>query len=217
MIILYTGIQHNPVKIEVATPEEVLDVTQKFKCKWSSKKGPCAKICKIFTVTNRILRQKWEAYKRTLRHQKVEEHYHGTELACNINNDKDLCTSQKCGICGISRIGFDMQRIGTNIKFRRFGDGFYLAPNSSKCHDYTVGNNGCRAMLLCDVCPGRKYCLKKTSIHMNGPPKDHGYGCIYGQAGEDLNFEEIVLQSPEAVLPRYIIVYQKDGVRKLIN
>ena len=47
--------------------------------------------------------------------------------------------------------------IQTNITFQRFGHGFYLAPNSSKCHDYTQGANGCRAMLLCDVCPGRQY------------------------------------------------------------
>ena len=51
---------------------------------------------------------------------------------------------------------------------------------------------------------------------MDGPPKGQGYGCIYGQAGEDLNFEEIVLQNSEAILPRYIIVYRKDGIHKLI-
>ena len=215
---MYTGIDDNPVKIRVATGEEILEVSQKFQCKWSSEKGLCPKIRKIFSVINRGLRQRWESYKRTLNHQKVEEHYHGTKLACNINSNQGLCTSHKCGICGISRIGFDEQRFGTNIKFRRFGNGFYLAPNSSKCHDYTAGDitSGCRAMLLCDVCPGRKYCLKKTSVNMDGPPKDQGYGCIYGQAGEDLNFDEIVLRDSEAILPRYIIVYQKDGIRKLI-
>ena len=216
---MHTGIEDNPVKIKVATHEEISDISQNFQRKWSPTKGPCPQICNIFTVTNRILRQRWEAYKRTLKYQKVEEHYHGTELACNINSNKDLCANHKCGICGISRVGFDVQRIGTNIKFRRFGNGFYLAPNSSKCHEYTAGNStsDCRAMLVCDVCPGRKYCLKRTSINMNGPPNGQGYGCIYGQTGEDLNFEEIVLQNSEAILPRYIIVYQKDGVKKLIN
>ena len=154
----YIGIQHvNPVKIKVASYQELSVVTQKFQCKWSYPKGPYPQICTVFTVTNTTLLQRWEAYKRTLCYQKVEEYYHGTELACDITNNQALCTNRKCGICGISTSGFDTQQIGTNIKFRRFGCGFYLAPNSSKCHEYTSSVNGCRAVLFCDVCPGMKY------------------------------------------------------------
>ena len=99
-----------------------------------------------------------------------------------------------------------------NIKFQRFGPGVYLAPNSSKSHDYTLGAHGCRAMLLCYVCPGKKYVCTKTDQELNGPPL--GYDSIFGKAqyGGDLNYHEIVLPDPDAVLPRYIIVYKKDGV-----
>ena len=49
------------------------------------------------------------------------------------------CHDQDCGICGISAIGFDRRCVRKNINFQQFGYGFYLAPNSLKCHDYTQG------------------------------------------------------------------------------
>ena len=54
-------------------------------------------------------------------------------------------------------------------------------------------------MLLCDVFPGRKYPLINTNQNLTGPPQ--GYDSIDGQVGGDLNYPEIVLQSPDAVLP----------------
>lgn len=86
---------------------------------------------------------------------------------------------------------------------------FILAPNSSKCHVYMRGVNGYRAMFLWDVCPGIKYPLNRTDQRLRGPPL--GYDSVYGLVGGDLNYEEIVLYNPDAVTPRYIIVYKKDG------
>ena len=146
--------------------------------------------------------------------QVEEQHFHGTKLTCNVGKSKKFCKDKSCGICNISKIGLDQQCIQTNIWFQRFGQGFYLAPNSSKSHDYTEGAYGCRAMLLCDVCPGRKYPLKNTDQNLTGPPE--GFDSIYGQVGRELNYPEIVLHSPDAVLPRYIIVYRKDGTDRLI-
>ena len=118
-------------------------------------------------------------------------------------------------MCRIAKSGFDEQKIRTNItKFQRFGRGFYLAPNSSKSHEYTQGAFDYRALLLCDVCPGRKYVLQRTDQTLNGPPS--GYHSIYGQPGQSLNFEEIVLPRADAILPRYIIVYKKNRTDKLI-
>ena len=148
-----------------------------------------------------------------LRHQECEEHYHGTTLVCDIATSQTLCNNESCGICGISHTGLDPQYIGKNIIYRRFGYGFYLAPNSSKCHDYTVGARSYRAMLLCAVLPGRKFLTQRDDVSLSGPP--HGYDSIYGQAGVDLNFPEIVVSNPQAVLPQYIIVYQKDGIRRI--
>ena len=39
-------------------------------------------------------------------------------------------------------------------------------------------------------------------------PLQLGYDSVYGNIGEDLNYEEQVVYKSVAVLPRYIIVYQ---------
>ena len=151
---------------------------------------------------------------KQLQDQTVEEHYHGTKLTCDLTQSSSSapCNDEECGICGISTSGLDRRCIRKNINFQRFGHGFYLAPNSSKCHDYTQGANGYRAMLLCNVCPGKKYPLKTNNVDLKGPPP--GYDCVYGQVGGRLNYPEIVVYNPDAVVARYIIVYQKDGVAK---
>ena len=68
-------------------------------------------------------------------------------------------------------------------------------------------------MLLCDVCPGNKYTLQRDNQQLTSPPQ--GYDSVHGQTGGSLNYEEIVLYQPDAILPKYIIVYQKDGIRKI--
>ena len=165
----------------------------------------------MFVVSNSALEARWRAYKQNLQDQRVEEYYHGTKLICDLSNMP--CANTKCGICGISNMGLDRRCIRNNINFQRFGHGFYLAPNSSKCHDYTQGAHGYRAMLLCAVCPGRKYILQVDNVDLKGPPP--GYDCVFGKEGSRLNYAEIIVYNPDAVAPRYIIVYQKDGVHKI--
>ena len=205
-------------------------VVQKFRSMWSAAKGVCPPVNHIFEVNNPTLLSKWSAYRATLsdrmyrmvvsvvqseRLDQVEEHFHGTSLACNLATSKKLCPNPKCGICGISCRGLDPNYIGTKIGFQRFGSGFYLAPNSSKCHDYTEGSHGFRALLMCDVCPGKKHHLQRTNEALSRPPR--GCDSIVGTVGTELNFTEIVLYRPEAVMPRYIILYTKDGTAHLLR
>ena len=68
-------------------------------------------------------------------------------------------------------------------------------------------------MLLCDVCPGNKYRLKTGNVSLRGPPQ--GYDSVLGEPGGTLNYDELVVYNPDAVIPRYILVYQKDGVMKI--
>ena len=89
----------------------------------------------------------------------------------------------------------------------------YLAPNSSKCHEYTQGCNGYRALILCDVAPGRKYIETHDQTKLKAPPP--GYDSVYGQHGGRLNYDEIVLYNEDAILPKYVIMYQKDGVGQI--
>ena len=188
-----------------------MTVTQKFRNSWL--KGTCPNVHCVYVVTSVTLETRWTAYRQRLGDQTIEEHYHGTKLTCDLSRSSPPCNNQECGICGISNTGLDRRCIQKNVSFQRFGHGFYLAPNSSKCHDYTQGANGYRAMLLCDVCPGNKYSLQMDSVNLVGPPP--GYDCVYGQVGWSLNYPEIVVYHPDAVIPRYIIVYRNDGVGKI--
>ena len=182
-------------------------MSMKFTNAW--KRGIPPTVSFVFVVNNRDLSYKYNAYKRRIGSQEDEQYFHGSRLICDITTTESLCRNTHCGICNISSIGMDRQHIQKNIDFQRFGPGFYLAPHSSKCHDYTLGAYTYRAMFLCDVCPGKKYELRNTDQKLRRPPP--GYNSIFGQVGQDLNFPEIVLHNPDAILPRYIIIYQKDG------
>ena len=202
---VYTG------TIRAASGQEFTQVSVKFTTDWDKNKGTCPNVDFVFVVTNPTLMSKWNRYKQRLRDKTVEEYYHGTSLTCNITSSSQrLCPNQSCGICGISTDGLKCEFIRKNIPFQQFGHGFYLAPHSSKCHDYTKGAYGYRAMLLCDVCPGRKFFLQANSPQLKSPPQ--GHDSIFGVGGK-LNYPEIVLHNPDAVMPRYIIVYRKDGVK----
>ena len=162
--------------------------------------------------------KRWMNYKATLASKgspiTVEQYYHGTIIKCNPVVTKKVCSHSDCGVCGISHKGFNKKLIGKNIpKFKRFGDGFYLAPHSSKCHDYTQGTHRHRAMLLCDVLPGKKYTFTKNQIHLTAPPD--GFDSVYGKPGHNLNYPEVVLFDEASILPSYIIMYKRDGIEKI--
>jgi len=100
--------------------------------------------------------------------------------------------------------GFDESLIGTNIsRFKRFGKAFYLAPHSSKSHDYTVGHGRIRAMLFFKTLPGKKYTVRTTNEHFKLP------------AGYDSAYPELLLYNTDAALPICIITYTKDGIGQI--
>ena len=159
-----------------------------------------------------MLTTRWQDYKAKLPDKTVENHYHGTKLTCSFSGQ--LCSDKDCGVCGIASEGFDRRCIRKKIHFQRFGHGFYLAPNSSKCHDYTIGIYGYRAMIMFDVLPGYKCKLRKTNEKFTLP---RGYHSAYGETGEDLNYPELVIYNPDAALPKCIIIYQKDGDKRIAS
>ena len=177
-------VPHDTVGIKVVTcnTQEFAVISEKFQQAWA--KGSCPPVSFVFIINNRQLQQRWSAHQEKLSVQTVEEHYHGTVLLCNITTSNTMCNDKDCGICGISRTGFSWCKSHS----QRFSNRFYLAPNSSKCHDYTQGAHGYRAMLLCDVCQRKKdEKLKECS------------------AGSIFNYDEI---ADESILPRHIIIYQ---------
>lgn len=195
------------------TRDEYQKILTHFNKEWV-KRPPAPPVQAIFKVFNEKNETSFNAYRQNISFFQQEQHFHGTLLLCDLKATKILCTNVKCGICGISRKGFDASLKGTNIpRFKRFGDGFYLAPNSSKCHDYTQGHIDYRAMLLCDVAPGKKHIVTNDETTLKSPP--NGHDSVYGKKGGALNYDEIVLYKSEAINPKYIIFYTKDGINKI--
>ena len=201
--------------LKLLSPSEAQQVQAHFQKEWAQKKGPCPPITHVFQVTNSQLEARWNAYKQRLPSncQGAEKYFHGTKLTCDIVKTGTTCTDTNCSICGISMFGMYRKCIRININFQRFGHGFYFAPHSSKCHDYTQGVNKHRAMLLVDILPGKKHTILTTQQELTGPPD--GCHSVFGKPGQSLNYPELVVYNPDCVMPRYIVVYQLNGVHKI--
>ena len=174
----------------------------------------------IFGIQNREMEKKFKKYSRGIRQKKRGSNsdlfFHGTKLLCNIINSNVCCDDPECGICGICLRGFDEDRIGMNIpRFQRFGKGIYMAPNSSKCHDYTQGTPqfGLRAQLLCLVAQGAQHELLQDNTKLMEAPE--GFDSVYGRKGGSLNYDEVVVYEVGAVWPQYVVVYELNGVGKI--
>ena len=202
-------------KLEAASPEYI-QICSKFRNDWAKGRRPY--VDHIFKVFCRKAKKRWKDYKATLASKRspttVEQYYHGTTIKCDLVVTNSPCSHSDCGICGISWGGFKKKLVGKNIsKFKRFGNGFYMAPHSSKSHDYTRGTHIHRAMLLCDVLPGNKCTFTTNQSHLTAPPD--GYDSVYGRPGRSLIYPEIVLFEEASILPRYVILYTGDGIEKI--
>ena len=202
------------------------EIVQAFLTKWTKNPGrkPSPSDIKgVFRIDNPTLKSKFEQYCASLSSSNVSWHYHGTSIRCDLLQSRTFCSDPNCGICGISGVGFDKARIGTHVNwFQRFGKAFCLAPNSSKCHEYTLGFGGVRALLYCQVAHGNPYYTTHDMQDSQSAPP--GYNSVYGQAGShrsnkgSLNYDEVAIYGvSEAILPRYIVVYQKDGTGGLLG
>ncbi len=174
----------------------------------------------IYAIQNPWLVEQFQTHSAKIRQEgsasNSDRFFHGTTIKCDLLTTNVCCSDPDCGVCGISHRGFDGSRIGSNIsRFKRFGHGVYLAPNSSKCHDYTQGvaEYGVRAQLLCLVACGARYELLWDNTKMVAPPE--AFHSVHGKAGGSLNYDEIVVYDVEAILPQFIFVYKHDGVDKI--
>ena len=201
------------VVVKKASKQEFDRINAHFTKQWHHRKGACGQLHEVLVITNLKLKNQFEKYVSSLSVKNISQHYHGTSLKCAVYQTCTVCSDQTCGVCGVSQKGMLPNFKATNIKFQRFGNGFYLAPNSSKCHDYTQGYDKYRAMLLFDVAEGNRYTVTNDQTTLKAPPQ--GYDSVYGQSGSALNFDEIVLYKSEALLPTHILIYMKDGIHKI--
>ena len=196
------------------------EVVKLFTDRWDRRKSQCPEIVMAYSITNNKLKSRYDDYKKQLKADGKNPnegiYFHGTVLSCDILNNGVECDNSRCSICGIAKEGFNEEKIGYNIpRFQRFGSGIYLAPNSSKCHDYTQGWCSVRAMLVCKVALGNYYTLTQNQLNLTTAPS--GYDSVYGKNSLQgvLNYDEVVVYWSKAILPTHIIVYDRDGVSKI--
>ena len=202
------------VVIQKAPKQEFDRINANFTKQWHHRKGACGQLQEVLVITNLKLKNQFDKYLVSLSVKTVNPYYHGTSLKCAIYQSCTVCNDKTCGICGISQKGIMLPDFkAKNIKFQRFGNGFYLAPNSSKCHDYTQGYDKYLAMLLFNVAEGNQYTVTNDQTTLQAPPQ--GHDSVYGKSGSALNYDEIVLYKSEALLPTHILVYMKDGIHKI--
>ncbi|KIO16997.1 hypothetical protein M407DRAFT_85388 [Tulasnella calospora MUT 4182] len=90
----------------------------------------------------------------------------------------------------------------------RFGAGIYASSVSSKADDYStnVRQSSYKAMLLTTVVVGRGYKLTRDKKSLTCPPD--GYHSVLGEAGDTLNYDEVVVYDDDAIRPSWLVVYQ---------
>jgi len=193
--------------IRKANHTEFQEIEEHFIKKWDPCAGIHGDLCEVLIINNSKLKKQFQNYLSTLPINTVSQYYHGTSLKCAIHETNTPCSDETCGICGISQNGFLKKSIRRNC-FQRFGNGFYLAPNSSKCDDYAPrhAHGKYKAMLLCNVAEGKMYIAEQDEdfTYLISPPQ--GYNSVYGTGGY-LNYDEIVLYTSEAILPTHILIY----------
>ena len=166
----------------------------------------------IYAIRNDDLTNKYRQYKQKTfsdsSKPNEEWYFHGTSIKCDIITSNKCCDDNTCGVCGITKNGFDLSFI-RNGRFQRFGRGIYLAPNSSKSNDYAKSNQyvNYRAQLLCLVACGNKCMLFNDDRSLLAPPTNcHS---VYGKASTNgkLNYDELVIYNTDAINPQFIVVY----------
>ena len=88
-----------------------------------------------------------------------------------------------------------------------------------------------RAMLLCDVAPGKKFRTENAyegetqwgmpTAELTGIQHDHDsvHGCASGKLREHntLNYDELVVYDENQALPRFAVVYRVEGCKRQVS
>jgi len=130
--------------------------------------------------------------------------FHGTGCQCTIGlgGNTSLCSASDCAICGIMRTGF---RCGKPTQFSalRYGCGLYFSATSSKSAGYCKGHPT-NAMFVVLVVAGQADTTTESAWGTQTAPPNGG-DSVVGNPGADLNYDEIVVYTGDACLPKYLI------------
>lgn len=145
--------------------------------------------------------------------------FHGTSQLNNCmfgtNPAVPPCDDALCNICSICRKSFLLSNAksgGGRRMHLRYGEGLYFSPVSSKSHDYNelservYKDRRYRSMFLCNVVTGKQFVTKKDYLPDSHCPPPQ-YDSVVAEAGDGLNYPEVVVYNEEHVIPTYLIIY----------
>ncbi|KAI0056239.1 ADP-ribosylation [Artomyces pyxidatus] len=193
-----------------------VEVVKQFTEKWehTSAAPSVLKIWKIYgnkAANDTFSRYQLAVERRTgIDQGNTKRRWHGTTRACRLGDDDQsysLCSLATCSLCSIIRSSFSLAKVGQHTNFGRFGAGLYTSATSSKANDYVSeqGQSPFRSMLLNNVVLGKTVKLTTSDTSLTQPPR--GYDSVIGEPGGDLNYDESIVYTNDAIRPSYLVIY----------
>ncbi|KAI0028017.1 ADP-ribosylation [Vararia minispora EC-137] len=196
------------------------DVEKQFLDQWKHPTHP-GTVHKIWRViATRKAHGKFSRYQlsvertQNLKDGNSRRRWHGTMRNCRLgdeDNESTLCDlvigRRQCAVCSIIQSSFKLTRAGQRFNYGRFGTGIYTTGTSSKANDYVVERGGSpyRAILLNDVVLGKTKKLRTSNPTLTQPPA--GFDAVVGEPGRDLNYDEAVVYSNDAIRPLFLVIF----------
>jgi len=200
-------------------------VVSQFQQNWKHP-SPCPTVRAIYKViSSQQIVDRYENYRSAVEERgnfvatgqpfgNERRRWHGTTRECTLG-DKEcnkFCSSDSCSLCNIIRTSFDLKMFGKHKGWGRYGSGIYTSATSSKSNDYsenrqTAVRSPWKAVLLNKVVVGKGFRIKTNSDKLTAPPA--GYDSVLGEVGVVLNYDELVVYNNDAVIPSYLVMYDK--------
>lgn len=216
----------NDVSIISSSDKKYQDIENQFTSKW--KKSGTPKVHVILKIHNSsTIESKFLNYQKKVddemkqKGHKNKSHFsgsgntnrrfHGTKQECSLGlkNNTNCCSNSNCYVCGIIKNGFKI--IVNPKKFERFGFGVYTTSTSGKSNDYFSGNGigNYKSVFMCNVVCGKVLTLYNNQTDMDlSKVTSNGCHSVLGEVGQILNYDEMVVYREDAVIPKYLIIYE---------
>ena len=202
-------------------------IEKQFTSKWKHNPNAPTVLCIIKIAPPQGIVDRFEAYRQKVMKDNpkifgegsdgnTHRRFHGTGMTCTLNYNgasPTLCKDAKCAVCSISRTSLQLSYFKSNTSAGRFGPGLYTTSTSSKSHGYNTKSEaalgqGIRGMFIVHVVVGNGHKMNNDNWQLQGPPA--GCHSVLGEVGGggNLNFDECVVYTDDAICPAYFIVYR---------
>jgi hypothetical protein len=220
---------HTALAVLASSDPKFSEIEQQFTKKWLHKTTPGTVKTVICVEPSQQQQDRFDDYvKQVVKNRpnlsvfgkggpgNTHRRFHGTPAknwlcvaSMATSRNPQLCSNQGCAVCSIARTGLVLSKSGSNFSWGRYGRGIYLSSASSKSNDYTNPANPAkpsyRAMFVCGVVVGKGKKLQVDASNLTEPPA--GFDSVLGEVGQNLNYDEVVVYTEAAVLPKYLIIY----------